>query len=80
MYIRCVFNIYYTASWGLSVIVLSGTEVAATSKPNKTMTLNPQLAVHSMFCNISYVWLTGDLLTNWLSYPNSRDAIASKNN
>ena len=34
-----------TASWGLSVLVLSGAEVAATSKPDKTMKLNPLLAV-----------------------------------
>ena len=37
--------IVHTASWGLSVMVLSGAEVAATSVPDKSMTLIPKLAV-----------------------------------
>ena len=38
----------YTASLGISVMLLSGTEVAATSAPDKSMTLNPKLGVHCL--------------------------------
>ena len=33
--------------WGISVTVLLGSEVAATSAPNKTMTLIPELIVNA---------------------------------
>ena len=39
-------KVLHTPNLGLSVMLLSGAEVAATSVPDKTMTLNPQLAVH----------------------------------
>ena len=38
-------NIGNTPNLGLSVILLSGAEVAATSVPDKSMTLIPKLAV-----------------------------------
>ena len=46
--IVCFFSKSYfdvTVSWGLSVMVMSGLEVAATSAHDKPMTLTPQLAV-----------------------------------
>ena len=43
--IHHVFEIIYTVCWGISVMVLLGAEVAATSEPNKTVTLIPQRTV-----------------------------------
>ena len=41
-----------TASLGISVMLLSGTEEAATSAPDKSMTLNPKLGVYTSVNNM----------------------------
>ena len=41
-----------TASLGISVMLLSGTEVAATSAPNKSMTLDPKLGEYQKVQNL----------------------------
>ena len=65
MQIQCLFNVYSMSIQCLFIV--------------HSMCIQYTFNVHSMFCYVLSVCLNDHLLTHLLSYPKSRDAIASKN-